>query len=170
MSNISEEIKLAILNKVNACVNKILGGPHDSVNITIDYRTDMGTTAGLAYRVSQRIEFNEILLLANLEKFINNTVPHEVVHILQFVLFRSAKQPHGPEWKRIMGRLGVDAATYHSYDVGPVKTKPTFRYVCGCEDRVFRISKIVHNKMINGQVRTCPSCKTRAVYFPEGDQ
>lgn len=42
------------------------------------------------------------------------TIVHELSHILQFVIYPTAKQAHGPEFKSIMRGFGYQPLTYHS--------------------------------------------------------
>ena len=129
----------------------------------------MNGIAGLAYLRDRRIELNEPLFLSNIDGFFARTIPHEVAHLLQTITYPAAKQSHGPEWRHIMSLLGVDNKRTHSYDVSVCTKIERFRYVCGCTNRTFNVTKILHNKMQKGQKRFCNTCTDRAVYWPTGE-
>ena len=63
--------------------------------------------AGQAFLHDWKIKINPRFLQSNSEEVINVTVPHEVAHLVCFVLHPRAKQAHGPEWKGIMQDFGL---------------------------------------------------------------
>jgi len=169
---LSMELKNRVNEKVTECVAKILGSKHasnDMFKFPVTYRSNMNGIAGLAYLRDRRIELNEPLFLSNIDGFFARTIPHEVAHLLQTITYPAAKQSHGPEWRHIMSLLGVDNKRTHSYDVSVCTKIERFRYVCGCTNRTFNVTKILHNKMQKGQKRFCNTCTDRAVYWPTGE-
>jgi SprT protein len=63
-----------------------------------------GTTAGYAKRNCSELMFQLDLAEHHEKDFIDNTVPHEVAHCIQFHLYPKS-QGHGYEWKFIMSRV-----------------------------------------------------------------
>lgn len=159
---ITQELQYRVEKKIRETIVKYFGVT-SNLNIPVSYRTDMKGTAGLAYKSSRRIELNVQLLLENTEDFFKRTIPHEVAHIIQYMVYPYAKQGHGPEWREIMDFLGVDSTRCHSYDVSALVVKRNttkFTYGCSCEGKVFNISKLIHNKIQSGAGRHCLKCKT----------
>ena len=80
--------------------------------------------AGCAYRHVNRIEINAAFFLedtivtySNLEE----TIAHEIAHVIQFKHWPSAKQAHGPEFRSIMASIGYTGNTYHRMNVSVAK-------------------------------------------------
>jgi SprT protein len=170
---VSRELQNRVTTLVNKLMTQFLG---DSVpKVSIGYRVDMKRAAGIAYRSHNRIELNIQLLLANTELFFERTIPHEVCHIVQWILYPKAKQAHGPEWRKLMSGIGAVASTYHSYDISVSmdSSYKLYRYVCsaGCIDKgiTHSMTKIMHGKISKGQNRACTKCGVRITYFPTGE-
>lgn len=75
--------------------------------------------SGMAYRTIQ-IGVNMILFEDNLKEILNDTIPHEIAHLVQFLLFDEkgkVVQGHGAEWQEIMKKLGKQPSKYHKLDV-----------------------------------------------------
>lgn len=126
--------------------------------ITYDLK---GRTAGMAYSLPPEIKLNLQLLLDSryTEDMLNDTVPHEVCHIVQRQLAPRSKA-HGHEWQRLMYLIGLEPTRCHNYEVAPVrKHARPHRYECDC--RVHMVTNLIHTKIQSGQVRTCLNCKGR---------
>jgi SprT protein len=121
-------------------------------------------TAGYVWpsRYSNRIFLNWPLFQANTEDFCNRTIPHEVAHLFQNFL-KPTDSKHGPVWKSLMRKIGLEPTRCHSYDTTICARDESFTYICTC--RKHRISKIIHNKMIKGQQRRCKHCRTYVTYL-----
>jgi SprT protein len=127
-------------------------------NLSFDVK---GAAAGLAYWKKNLIKINlqcACLNSENLAHILNNTVPHELSHLIARNLHSSYIKPHGSEWRSIMRKLGVEPSRTHSMDV--VKAKRTVRrhiYACPC--RKHNVSTIVHNRILRGYHYSCAVCK-----------
>lgn len=83
-----------------------------------------GTTAGRAYWPSNVIKFNPTLLFENPDTFVEQTAGHEVGHLVAHWLHEDKRiDPHGIEWKRVMGTFGLPANRCHNYDTSNVPTR-----------------------------------------------
>jgi SprT protein len=123
----------------------------------------MRSVAGCAYTGKfKRIELSEQLFLENIESFFENTIPHEVAHILTEILYPNAKQDHGPEWKSVMRELGIEPVRCHNYDTSSCYNDTRIRYNCVCSTHHL-LSKIRHNKAKLGTEYSCGTCKTRLI-------
>jgi SprT protein len=125
----------------------------------IVYR-DMGVVAGLAYRNKNQIDLSPTLLRENGDKFINRTVPHEIAHLICFIVWPGTSA-HGPEWKGVMRRLGLEPSRCHSYDTTSVSnTRPRpYTYVCKCSEH--KLTANLHFKIQLGRNRFCRLCKAK---------
>lgn len=90
------------------------------------------TNSGGAWFNRNLIRLNLTFLVENEEKFLATTVPHEVAHLVARYVYTSkpmngkSVRPHGKEWKEVMGVLGVEPKTKHTYSIASldiVKTK-----------------------------------------------
>lgn len=110
--------------------------------------------AGCAYCSSNRLEFNEILMK---QDGFENTVVHEIAHLIVKKLFPFAKQAHGPEFRRVMNAVGFEGTTYHKYDISEVRKTKRYEYKCSC--KIHNLSAIRHNNQSCGRTRyKCSLC------------
>jgi len=114
-----------------------------------------GMTAGTATGALWEVNFNPILLMENQDDFIEQTVPHELAHLIDYEVNpinhqtevkwtrrgyrRTKRNIHGADFKFIVERvLGADDSTRcHNYDVSRAKVKKRgvkylYRCTCGC--------------------------------------
>lgn len=111
------------------------------------------------------LRFNLQLLYENTEKFIHNTVAHEVAHHAQNYLFRTSKA-HGPEWRQIMQSLGRVPNRCHDYDISSVRrsrrrANRNFIYSCNCSNREHKLTSIRHKRISQGKIYKCIHCKSK---------
>ncbi|HYN76369.1 MAG TPA: SprT-like domain-containing protein [Lamprocystis sp. (in: g-proteobacteria)] len=122
-----------------------------------------GRAAGQA-RVPGRgpwvIRYNPVLLDANAESFLAETVPHEVAHVIAFARHGTRIRPHGPEWRAVMLYFGVAPARCHRYAVSATSRRalPRFDYHCDC--RGHQLTSIRHRRVLAGGTYLCRSCAT----------
>ncbi|WP_201245780.1 SprT-like domain-containing protein [Halochromatium salexigens] len=104
------------------------------------------------------IRYNLELLKRGGADFIEETIPHEVAHVLAYQCHGPGIRPHGAEWQRIMRMLGAEPTRCHDYDVSGLETRTLhyFDYHCGC--MAHRLSSIRHNKVAKGQRYLCKRC------------
>lgn len=124
---------------------------------TIKYEV-RGTVGGYARFNQWEVDFNSVLLMENLEHFIESTVPHEVAHLIDHAVNGIQRRgyktiSHGWTWKTVMHLFGCDGNRTHKYDVknAQVKKKAKYHYICeGCKKDVF-MGPVRHKKhKING--------------------
>lgn len=116
-----------------------------------------GKAAGSARLQLNQIRLNPILLVDNLNHFIEDVLPHEVCHLLTFALYGRVR-PHGKEWQTLMRYLFDLAPTpYHQLDTTKVSGKE-FDYRCACGPVKLSIRR--HNKVQRGQqIYICRTCQ-----------
>jgi SprT protein len=86
------------------------------------------------------------------EDYIENTVPHEVAHYIQFMVYGFSYQGikvHGKEWKYIMRNVfKVEPTRTHDYSLSVTKTRNTRIFVyggCGC-GKTYQLTYAKHKK------------------------
>jgi SprT protein len=138
---------------------------HRSARPQPELRFDLtGRSAGqvrFAPGRSPVIRFNLAIAAEHPEAFIDQTVPHEVAHLVTTTCFPGAR-PHGPEWRSVMGSFGWhDAPRCHSFTVpqAQVRSQRRWRYACGC--RVHELSTTRHYRVEAGRAEyLCRHCGT----------
>lgn len=127
-------------------------------DVSFDLR---GRSAGQAVfarrRRDIRIRINAGLLASHPRQMLEDTVPHEVAHVVIFRLYGRKAKPHGPEWKALMRAFGVDPAPCHSLPTEPVRQLQRFRYACACDEPVW-LTSIRHKRAQQGTDYICRRC------------
>lgn len=104
------------------------------------------------------INFNRQIIERVGSEAFTNTITHEIAHAIQHIVYRYAKQKHGPEFREIHASMGGNGKTYHDYDVVGLRKRKLkrFVYVCGCQTHY--LSTRTHNKVLKSVGGFC--CKT----------
>lgn len=123
---------------------------------------NMGRNAGMAMGAN-RIKVNYTLAVQNMDYMCNNTIPHEIAHII--CVYFGWDRGHGRNWKRVAMSLGCSGdRCFDSAKTGmvPVKLRQRnrYEYVASCGTVVW-LSDVMHNKVTNGQQRILASTKGR---------
>ncbi len=171
--------KQQILDKVEACYvkceahyNRTFTRPTTRFDLT-------GTTAGTADPRTHVLRFQPVLAAGHWDDFLNNTVPHEVAHLVDYdvnnkleaqmqarmaavqnqAMFgnwgRRARRPkrdiHGDSWRAVMRVLGINyAARCHQYDTTQVaRRKARHEYKCAC-GATLQVGPKHHNAILRG--------------------
>ena len=116
------------------------------LNIELKYPTILfnlhGCIAGKANYNGWKIHYNYTLLKENFKNFVEDTIVHEVAHLVEYAKYQ--KCGHKENWKGIMRQLGIsDPQRCHDYNVAHCKRKTKqFIYECNCNTK-----HVVGNKM-----------------------
>jgi SprT protein len=99
----------------------------------LEYR-QMGRIAGMAWQRSWKIELNpDFCRNGHLEDMINITLPHELAHLISYKVFGPVLgRGHGPCWKLVMVRLGLEPKRCHDYSLEGVKTRRKAKFPAKC--------------------------------------
>lgn len=151
---ITTAIKQKVTDKLKACIaiaNKRYGIDVKFPNVVYQKR---GTTAGTANYRTWTIDLNPVLLVENLDDFIEDTVPHELAHLVTNMVYPHAhkrvygqkRSPHGSEWQSVMRVLGANPSRCHSYDTSNARTrtKASYDYKCNCCGQVIKLGPKRH--------------------------
>ena len=109
------------------------------------------------------LRINLKLLSENAGDFLQQTIPHEVAHLVvnwQARKKRKRPRPHGSEWRNVMQdcyRLQPERC--HAYQTTPARCVPR-NYLYRCDCREHHLTSIMHNRVSHRYKALCKSCKT----------
>lgn len=144
---------------------------YNRVFVVPEIRYDLvGRSAGQAVwdpygKVKHFIRINPVLLNENGEDMVNQTVPHEVAHVVVTQLYEEKGhrvQGHGYEWQSVMRQLGLKPDRCHSYDVTSIRAirgGKEYHFTCMCVGFVHKFSKSKYTRYINGNRYVCRRCR-----------
>lgn len=111
------------------------------------------------------VQLNSVLFQENVQSFMQDTIPHEVAHLVTRKLHGRAVASHGPEWQRVMRALGVEPQRTHRYDVSNAAVASRlYRFSCAC--RTFELTPRKSRPALQG-LRACRQCKGVLAYAGE---
>ncbi|WP_461572982.1 SprT family zinc-dependent metalloprotease [Sulfuricaulis sp.] len=127
-----------------------------------------GLAAAAAYPAQNAIRINRLLLEQNTDDYLQNTVPHEVSHLVAYRLHGRRIAPHGAEWAAIMREVyGLEPRRCHDYDVR-LNMKVVYRYGCGC-DAEHALGVRRHKSAERGRRYYCRRCRQALRFLPGED-
>jgi SprT protein len=120
-----------------------------------------GKTAGMVIHLPTGeafIRYNRLMLSENGAAFIEQTVPHEVAHLVARQLFGPNIRPHGREWRKVMLFFGANPIRCHNFPVSSTNSRRMryFHYRCACQ--VHSISAVRHHRSLTGVTYLCRRC------------
>ena len=101
-------------------------------------------------RTTYNIEFNIDAINKDWDEMVNETIPHEVAHIVDHVY--RGKTNHDRFWAMFCHTLGGNANRTHSIPVEKARKTMKYRYVASCGTEVWLTTQM-HNKVQIGQLR-----------------
>lgn len=133
------------------------------INPTVCFKLK-GRVTGKAWTTKNKLQFNLTALEVEggWNHLLNNTVPHEVAHLVQYTMpswpkDRKQNPPHGQYWKKVMRDFGVKANRCHSLAMPKTRSQSQYTYSCRC--RTHEVSTTIHNRILKGRTYSCASCK-----------
>lgn len=130
-----------------------------------------GTTAGMAIPLKWHLRINPVLMRDNVDDFLDNTIPHELSHLIAHQLYGDKIRPHGREWRSVMRALGCEPSTYHSMDVLMSylhKYGEAYLYRCDCSEHPLK--PMQHEEIIKGRAMSCKACNSDLVFEERVDR
>jgi SprT protein len=106
-----------------------------------------------------RLRFNLQAYAAHPAEMLNETVPHEIAHLIVVLRWGAKCRPHGAEWRSVMQEcFALEPQRTHSLPLKPSRTLPRdFVYACTC--RKHYLTRIRHGRIERGQsVYRCRNC------------
>ena len=120
----TKEIENKIIQRVDECLKKLYT-IFDKYNVPVINFNLHGKSAGKAYLNDWEVRFNLKYAEQDLERFLNDTVPHEVAHLAEWYTSRTVG--HKARWKGYMKILGVkNPKRCHNYVTNVHKFNPIF--------------------------------------------
>ena len=127
------------------------------------------TDAGRAVLQAQRIEVNEDLLERHPEPMLEETIAHELAHLLVYRLFGRRARSHGAEWQTLMRDwFGVAPQRTHDFDLRGLRVRRQQRYAYHCGCRQHELSSVRHRRAVRGVDYRCVACQGRLRYLQTG--
>ncbi|MCL7461686.1 SprT family zinc-dependent metalloprotease [Pseudomonas sp. NW5] len=126
-----------------------------------------GLKAGVAHLQENHLRFNAQLYRENRVHFLQQTVAHEVAHLIAHQLYGASIRPHGPQWQAIMTRVyGLPAERCHHYAVKRPQ-RVHYLYRCACPDGQFPFTARRHALVLEGRRYLCRRCRTALTFSGE---
>lgn len=149
------------VSQANALFAQDYGAQMACPRIAFDLR---GRGAGLAVYQPRKhmnqpdlIRLNPALLENHPEEMIEETIPHELAHIVAHRLFGPRIKPHGREWRAVMSAFGKSPDVQHSMPVEPSRRLRRYKYSCACPSGV-ELTSIRHKRARRGTRYLCRKC------------
>jgi SprT protein len=128
--------------------------------ITFDLR---GHCAGQYVRKLERetLRFNFDLLNRYPQEMLDQTVPHEVAHLVaRHVHMGRRIRSHGREWQAIMRFFGCEPSRCHNMETTPARQTRKYAVACDCPEQHIYVGRRVRDRIAFGLRKyTCKVCK-----------
>ena len=154
----------AWVERANALFSEEFGARITSPELAFDLR---GRGAGLAvFQARKRraepdlIRINPTLLEQHPQEMLEETIPHELAHIVAHRLFGPRIKPHGREWRLVMSAFGKSPEVQHRMQVEPSRRLRRYTYNCACPVGV-ELTSIRHRRARRGTAYLCRKCGER---------
>jgi len=134
--------------------------PHPAVRL-FDDRLDAGRAMPPSKaHGSGMIELNAVYLQRAREAMLEETVAHELAHLLVFHLSPRRRQPpHGKLWQEIMQHwFGVKPERTHRFPTAGVRSRRQRRWSYRCACSAHELSTVRHHRVQRGTVYLCRRC------------
>lgn len=152
---LNTELQILARKRVNELSNKAYEIFGCYVHPIIDYNLK-GRVAGKAFYYKEMIKLNLDLFRENQKGFLEDTIPHEMAHLISHEIKLECK-PHGKTWKRVMIMFGCEPKRCHNYKTTSARNVKRYRYSCGCS--IHEISLTRHKRTMKGVKYICKKCK-----------
>lgn len=113
---------------VKICIERAeeLYGPLPHIAVRLDLKGKSAGEAGRDARGQYFMRFNREAITKHWEDMVNNTIPHELAHVITIVKYGTCR--HDADWRHVTRSLGGSADRCHRYELTPAKTKTRFRF------------------------------------------
>ena len=163
--------KRELIKKLKDAVNNCLENAFKIFNIKfaypiIDITLKSIRTAGRAIMerngdtIKNTLRFNYKLYAAAPDLFINEVIPHEIAHIVNYNICKRSVA-HDFRWKYICLKLGGSGKTYLIRELHEIlaSISPGRKYKCACT--IHNLSTGIHNKIKKGASYSCKDCRKK---------
>ena len=127
-----------------------------------DHRLDAGRAMPPAHvGAAGTLELNAAYLRRHPEEMIEETIAHELAHLVVFHLNPQRRlAPHGAAWQRVMREwFDVEPERTHRFDASVVtaRRQRRWRYRCGCREH--ELTTVRHRRAEKGARYLCRACR-----------
>lgn len=162
---LTPEIKACVEKRIRECLDlaAAIWPDHttkfqDAVTVRYDVKNHVGGIAISGGPDDWTIRLNPVLCFENVERFMKQTVGHEVAHLVTRVVYGSTKQvedpktgkkvtkkirSHGAEWRSVMVKFDLEPTTCHTYDCSSIELKKKQRTKRGAALTVSQLDDLV---------------------------
>lgn len=127
------------------------------------YVAPLGRCAGKAYLNEQIIVLDNFILENSRADTVNDTLPHEIAHLVADIIYGRNIAPHGVEWRNCCEFIGHPhgrrANAFHAEVHKPLRNTRKFNYICGTCEKSLKVGLNIHRKIFAKQIRICPACR-----------
>lgn len=125
---------------------------------TVEY-SNMISYAAIANVKLNRIKISILYLREQENETLNDTIPHEIAHIVADKLYGKNIKPHGKEWYNIAVMLGSSGkVTCERLQIITPRSRRNFQLFCGCKVGPL-VSRILVERIKSGDEYLCPTCR-----------
>ena len=113
----------------------------------------------LGRKLDLKLRFNLEAYRQDPADMLEDTIFHEVAHLVVAMKYKTKRSPHGPEWQAVMRDcFGIEPKRTHGLDLAPArKVARDFVYVCKCREH--HLTSIRHNRMVAKKAKyRCVAC------------
>ncbi len=149
-----DDLKHKISIRVTECLRIVeskIGQSFELPEIRLNLK---GYQAGQAIPGHWLLRFNAPMAKQDPERFVYEVSAHEVAHLVTYRVWQTLD--HGPDFKKVMNWLNVDASRSHNFEAQPSRKIRRYKYFCACSTH--NLSSIRHNRISKGQVYKCVKC------------
>lgn len=130
-----------------------------NISVRFDLRGRAAGQARFTPAGGMEIRYNLAIATLQPDQFLRETVPHEVAHVVTWLLHGQRVRPHGSEWQAIMRHLGVDhPRRCHDFQMPPLRRQRKWPYHCACATH--QLSTTRHRRAQQGTRYQCKACGT----------
>ena len=158
-SHIRKELKVLVLDlcdKARGAFDVNFPTPTISFNLR-------GHCAGQYVRKagSDTLRFNFDLLDRYPREMLDQTVPHEVAHLIARHLHKGRRiRSHGREWQAIMQFFGCEPSRCHNMETRSARRTRKYAVACDCPTQHIYVGRLVRDRIAFGLRKySCPECK-----------
>ena len=156
MQHVNEQIEFT--KAINTCLkkaNELFGTNFSLLNVDVDFDIK-GRCAGRAYptrysacKTKYRLSFNMEAILKYNEDMTNDTIPHEVAHLVCFAKPLLGTN-HDAGWKRVCRQLGGDDSRTHDMTLTKHREKQRVRFTYEVMGHEILVGPIQHQRIQRG--------------------
>lgn len=178
-------LQIKAINEINRLID-LANELYPSVNlqyptVTFGLRSGKAGTASCRYNRNEEdntiyvyyteVKINPYLLAQHEEIMLTNTIPHEIAHLVIFMLYPGESRSHDAEWAAVARSLGLDNPTpFHLLDISNTPSEAN-RHLYSCSCQTHWLSTARHNLWNrNNKALICNGCNGHLTYIKSNNK